>query len=66
MCSDNSVNNTEAQPPKTLAILTWNCENIKNNIFSLKDSLGRHPADLMFLSEPNIFQSDISPTLDQL
>ena len=67
MCSDNSVKLTEAQQPKVLSILTWNCENIKNNIYCLKDFLYQEfPADLIFLSEPNIFQHDLKSAASQL
>ena len=64
MCSDNSVLNTEAKQPKILTSLTWNCENIKNNIYFLKSVLSSNiSADLIFLSEPNIFQSDLMSTM---
>ena len=64
MCSDNSVLNTEAKQPKILTSLTWNCENIKNNIYFLKSVLSSNiSADLIFLSEPNIFQSDLMSTI---
>ena len=67
MCSDNLVHETEANQSKTLTSLTWNCENIKNNVFCLKDVLySKFPADLVFLSEPNIFQHDLKVTLSQV
>ena len=54
------VIDTEAKAPKIVTSLTWNCEYIKNNVYCLKDVLGNHfPADLISLSEPNIFQSDM-------
>ena len=48
-------------------MLTWNCENIKNNIYCLKDVIrNKLTADLVCLSEPNIFQHDLKEVLKQL
>ena len=46
--------------------MTWNCENLKNNIYPLKDVIKQRPADLIFLTEPNIFQSDQKQLLSHL
>ena len=51
---------------RTIDILTWNCENIKNTIYCLNDFLQYYCVQLAFLSEPNIFQSDLLPTIDQI
>ena len=57
---------TEAEITKTLICLTWNCENIKTNIYCLRDTLDTVAADLVFLSEPNIFQSDLDSILSHV
>ena len=57
---------TEAEMTKTLVCLTWNCENIKTNVYCLRDTLDTVPADLIFLSEPNMFQPDIDSILNHL
>ena len=51
---------------KSLVALTWNCEGIKQNIFALKDVLADKSADLVFLSEPQVFKSDITAILSYL
>ena len=39
--------------------MTWNVENIKRNLFNLKYFTDRYKPQLIFLSEPMIFQSDL-------
>ena len=46
-----------------MTALTWNCEGIKNSIYTLKEILTRDSTDLVFLSEPQIFQPDIATTM---
>ena len=43
--------------------MTWNVEKVKNNIFMLKSCLDLEKPALVFLSEPQIFQSDIEATM---
>ena len=38
--------------------MTWNCEGIKANIYTLTDILSHHKPDLCFLSEPQLFNAD--------
>ena len=38
--------------------IVWNIENMKRNLFSLKNYLHIHTPDLVFLSEPMMFQCD--------
>ena len=45
--------------PMRLKIMTWNLEGIKRNIFTLNHFLSQSSADLIFLSEPNIFSHDL-------
>ena len=47
-----------------LSALTWNCEGLKANIFTLKTFIGQHSPDLCFLSEPQVFQADIDAILE--
>ena len=42
----------------TLKSLTWNIEGLKKNLFNLKHLIFTTSADLIFLSEPNIFSHD--------
>ena len=46
--------------------MTWNCEGLKTNIFTLKIFLREKSPDLCFLSEPQLFQSDSQVTLDYI
>ena len=64
--SDNSVNHTDANERITLIALTWNCEGLKTNIFTLKSILNKISPDLCFLSEPQLFQCDAQPILDYI
>ena len=61
---DNSVPNTEAFTAQDLTALTWNIESAKNNIFLLKEVLEQEQPSPVFLSEPQVFQSDISHLMD--
>ena len=40
-------------------MISWNIENFKKNLFSLKNFTDLHRPDLIFISEPQIFQSDL-------
>ena len=62
--NDNLVSNTEAFTAQDLTSLTWNIESAKNNIFLLKDVLEHEHPSLVFLSEPQVYQSDISNLMD--
>ena len=44
---------------KTLTLISWNIENFKKNLFSLKTFTDLHKPDLVFISEPQIFQSEL-------
>ena len=46
-----------------LTALTWNIEGVKNNVFMLKDTLQLKKPSLVFLSESQIFQSDIDAAM---
>ena len=63
---DNSVPNTEAFTAQDLTALTWNIESAKNNIFLLKEVLEQEQPSPVFLSEPQVFQSDISHLMDYI
>ena len=39
--------------------MTWNIEGLKRNIFNLKELLSRETPDFIFLSESQIFSSDV-------
>ena len=45
-------------PSSNLTALTWNCEGIKANIYTLMHFLVQHTPDLCFLSEPQLFSTD--------
>ena len=45
-------------PSSNLTALTWNCEGVKANIYTLKHFLVQHTPDLCFLSEPQLFSTD--------
>ena len=62
--TDNSVINTEASNQKDLLALTWNIESLKNNVFLLKEILERESVDLVFLSEPQVFQADLMQLME--
>ena len=47
-----------------ISSLTWNIESIQSSIFFLNDVLSKHLPDLVFLSEPQCFQSDILTVMD--
>ena len=64
--NDNSVNSTEAQQAKTFSVLTWNIEGIKSGVFVLKKILEQKIPDMVFLSEPSIFQPDLPNILKYL
>ena len=46
--------------------LTWNIEGIKTNLFSFSDVLFHNLPDLVFLSEPLIFQHDLEYIMKNL
>lgn len=46
--------------------MTWNIEGIKTNLFALSDLLYRNRPDLVFLSEPLIFQHDLESVMKYL
>ena len=51
--------NAEAEAPLTLTSISWNVENLKRNVFTLKLFTDMYQPDLIFLSEPQTFQADI-------
>ena len=63
---DNSVPETEASTGQDLTALTWNIESAKNNIFLLKEVLEHEQPSLVFLSEPQVFQSDINHLMNYI
>ena len=42
-----------------LLSLSWNCEGLKRNLFNLKNFTDLYKPHLVFLSEPQIYQSDL-------
>ena len=42
-----------------LSSLTWNIEGMKRNLFSLRNFTDLHQPHIIFLSEPQVFQSDL-------
>ena len=46
--------------------LTWNCEGLKTNIFFLKNLLNTHNPIFASISEPQIYQCDVSSILQYL
>ena len=44
---------------KIFTLISWNIENFKKNLFSLKSFTDLYKPDLVFISEPQIFQSDL-------
>ena len=66
--TDNSVNNivTEASKHEVLTVLTWNIESAKKNIFTLKNIVEQERPSLIFISEPQVFQSDINALMDYI
>ena len=44
----------------TASFLTWNVEGLKRNMFSLKNYTDLESPDFVFLSEPQIFSSDLA------
>ena len=45
--------------------MTWNVENIKRNHFILFQYANHYNVELIFLSEPQIYQCDINEIMDQ-
>ena len=43
--------------------ITWNIEGLNRNIHSLKHFADQHKPDLVFLSEPQVFQCDVNSLL---
>ena len=68
--SDNSTSTVDAPLEATdkivLKCLTWNLEGLKRNLFSLKYFTELTDADLVFLSEQNIFTHDVLPLMAHL
>ena len=54
--SDNSTN-VDA-PSHTYKVMTWNIEGLKRNVFCLSELTKTYAPDMIFLSEPQIFQCD--------
>ena len=51
---------------KTFKSLTWNCEEIKNSIFFLKDILSGSEISFVCISEPQIYQCHANQVLSYL
>ena len=49
-----------------MTALTWNIESLKKHIFVLRDILKSESPSLAFLSEPQVFQADISLLCDYI
>ena len=60
MCTDNSVSKTDAKAlvNNKLVCLTWNIEGYFRNKFELRQIIDSSNPDLLFLSEPMLFQPD--------
>ena len=48
-----------ASDTKRITSLTWNLEGLKRNSYSLKTIVDESSPDFVFISEPNIFNSDV-------
>ena len=46
--------------------MTWNCEGLSRNLHNIKYFSNLHQVDFIFLSEPQIFQSDVSTIMQYL
>ena len=55
---------TTSQPKRTFGVLTWNIENIKTHKYSLQHLLLANMPDLVLLSEPQSYQTDIRQALE--
>ena len=50
--------------PQQLRALSWNIENIRRNVFVLRDFLNTEDVSLVFLSETQVYQCDL-PSIAQ-
>ena len=66
--SDKSAINADAinNKSKTFNVLTWNCEGLKNSVFMIKTVLKSQKISFACLSEPQIYQCDISKICEYL
>ena len=53
-------------PSTAFVALTWNCEGLRRNIFSIQHFLSKLMPDLVFLSEPQIFAHDLDLVMTYL
>ena len=47
-------------------MFTWNIEGLRRNIFNLAHFLKTYSPDMVFLSEPQVFECDIIPIMSHL
>ena len=69
MPSNNSILNvggTEDEQTQICYAMTWDIEVLARNIHSLKGFTQNHFPDLIFLSEPTIFQHDLDLVMSHL
>ena len=58
MCEDNLAPSAKAKIQQ-LTAMTWNIENIRKNLFVLRDFLNSEESSLVFLSETQAYQCDL-------
>ena len=46
--------------------MTWNCEGLARNVYSLKHFISVDLPDLVFISEPQVYQSDLQQIMAPL
>ena len=52
--------------PQQLRALSWNIENIRRNVFVLRDFLNTEDVSLVFLSETQVYQCDLPSIVQYL
>ena len=62
--SDNITLAAKASKGTRYTAPSWNIEGLKQGIFTLKHLLQQYNIDFAFISEPQLFKSDSSTTLD--
>ena len=53
-----------ASDANIVTCFSWNIEGLKRNIHSLKYFIDLHKPELIFLSEPQVFQCDVNAILE--
>ena len=57
---ERELNNHNTQVQTKLVCLSWNIEGVQRNIYNLIYVLDSHKPQLVFLSEPQMFQHDLN------